>query len=184
MGGQSDGYRAIHVNLKNEGINVPRDRVRKLCAEVDPYGVSARLSTTVVRRTYRVPWINALWHIDGHHKLIRWKIVIHGGIDGYSRMVTFLHASTNNEASTVTECFLHGVEAFGWPSRVRVDYGKENLGVKAEMERVRGPCALSFEHAIQAESCRIELWVFHTGPIDKESTHREALGRFTSQMYQ
>ena len=30
--------------------------------------------------------IRSLWHIDGYHKLIRCKIVIHGGIDGYSRM--------------------------------------------------------------------------------------------------
>ena len=26
---------------------------------------------------------NSLWHIDGYHKLIRWRIVIHGVIDGY-----------------------------------------------------------------------------------------------------
>ncbi|KAI5982901.1 hypothetical protein EDC04DRAFT_2616344 [Pisolithus marmoratus] len=26
---------------------------------------------------------NALWHMDGHHKLIRWGIVIHGIVDGY-----------------------------------------------------------------------------------------------------
>ncbi|KAE9382610.1 hypothetical protein BT96DRAFT_778281, partial [Gymnopus androsaceus JB14] len=39
---------------------------------------------------------NALWHIDGHHKLIMWGFVIHGVVDGYSRIVPGLKASTNN----------------------------------------------------------------------------------------
>ncbi|KAI9458801.1 hypothetical protein HD554DRAFT_1979437, partial [Boletus coccyginus] len=34
------------------------------------------------RRKYFVKRPNALWHIDGHHKLICWGIVIHGMIDG------------------------------------------------------------------------------------------------------
>ena len=33
---------------------------------------------------------NSLWHIDGHHSLIRWHVVVHGGIDGFSRMITYL----------------------------------------------------------------------------------------------
>ena len=36
------------------------------------------------RTKYKVPQPNALWHIDGHHKLILWGIVIHGVTDGYS----------------------------------------------------------------------------------------------------
>lgn len=76
--------------------------------------------------------------MDGHHKLIRWKIVIHGCIDGFSRMITFMKASNNNRAETVTQQFEEAVKNFGWPSRIRVDYGKENLGVKRRMEEVRG----------------------------------------------
>ena len=91
-----------------------------------------------MRRIYRVPWINALWHIDGHHKLVPWKIVIHGGIDGFSRMITFLHASDNNRAETVRWSFENAVQIYGWPNRVRGDYGKENWEVKQAMENVRG----------------------------------------------
>ncbi|KAI6114827.1 hypothetical protein EDD16DRAFT_1483344, partial [Pisolithus croceorrhizus] len=36
---------------------------------------------------YYVKWPNAVWHINGHHKLIRWGIVIHGFIDGFCRTV-------------------------------------------------------------------------------------------------
>ena len=46
------------------------------------------------RHQYVVP--NDLWHLDGYHKLIRSDLVIHGGIDGYSRIVTYLKVATNN----------------------------------------------------------------------------------------
>jgi hypothetical protein len=35
---------------------------------------------------------NPLWHIDTNHKLIRGHFVIVGGIDGYSRLVTFFYS--------------------------------------------------------------------------------------------
>jgi len=43
--------------------------------------------------------------LDGHHKLIRWRFVTHGGIDGYNRMIVFLKCSTNNQAVTVYQLF-------------------------------------------------------------------------------
>ena len=48
-----------------------------------------------------MPGPNSLWHVDGHHKLIRWKIVIHGGIDGFSREIVYLKAAANNRSETV-----------------------------------------------------------------------------------
>lgn len=53
------------------------------------------------RWEYSVPSPNALWDLDGYHKLIRWRLVIHGAIDGYSRLITFLKVSPNNKAETV-----------------------------------------------------------------------------------
>ncbi|TFK62191.1 hypothetical protein BDN72DRAFT_747171, partial [Pluteus cervinus] len=38
--------------------------------------------------------------------LIRWRIVVHGFIDGYSRLVTGLQASDNNRGATVLNLFL------------------------------------------------------------------------------
>lgn len=70
--------------------------------------------------------------------MIRWKIVVHGGIDGHSRKIMFLRASDNNRAETVGECYDEATLDWGVPSRVRVDYGKENLVVKAKLEAVRG----------------------------------------------
>ena len=89
---------------------------------------------------YQVPWPNSLWHLDGHHALIRWKMVIHGCMDGYSRRIMFLRCSANNLAETVLELFLDAVRMDGnlWPSRIRVDNGVENVLVCDAMIQARG----------------------------------------------
>ena len=64
-----------------------------------------------------------------HFFLFKWRFVIHGGIDGYSRMIVYLHCSTNNKASTVMQLFEAAVGKFGLPSRVWSDKGMENVDV-------------------------------------------------------
>lgn len=70
--------------------------------------------------------------------------MIHGGVDGKTRLVVFLYASDNNRAETVGQVFRGGTARWGWPSRVRADWGGENMEVKAMMEEVRGPGRASF----------------------------------------
>ncbi len=50
-------------------------------------GMQQRVGKKKEWRQYQVPRPNALWHIDGHHKLIAWGVVIHGVADGYSHKV-------------------------------------------------------------------------------------------------
>ncbi|XP_070556644.1 uncharacterized protein [Ptychodera flava] len=75
----------------------------------------------------------ALWHIDGNHKLIRWRFVVHGGIDGYSRRIMYLHCNDNNRAATVFLSFQEAVQKYGLPSRVHSDKGMENRDVAEHM---------------------------------------------------
>jgi hypothetical protein len=70
--------------------------------------------------------------------LIRWKIIFHAFIDGYSRFVLGFRANPNNRAATVVYIFNKITNVFGYPSRVRGDHGTENLLVAGLMEQVRG----------------------------------------------
>ena len=74
------GYRNIEGHLEHRGIRVPRRRIRASLSRIDPEGVALMWSYTIQRRTYNVRGPNCLWHIDGLHALIRWGMVIHGGI--------------------------------------------------------------------------------------------------------
>lgn len=180
--------------LSSEGIHVQRQRVADSLIRVDEAGVAMRWCRAIHRRVYRVSSPIALWHIDGNHKLVRWGFVIHGGIDGFSRLVSFLAVATNNKAESMTKAFMTGCRDFGVPSRVRSDHGLENVGVGAFMLSYRGPRRGSFITGRSVHNQRIErLWrdmfqsctgVFHrlfhyleeTGQLDiSDDTHLWAL---------
>ena len=90
-------------------------------------------------RKYNVPGAKALWHIDGHHKLIHWRLFVHACMDGYSRLIIYLHCANNNLASTVLDLFKGGARRYGIPSRTRSDHGLENIEVARFMVEERGP---------------------------------------------
>ena len=84
---------------------------------------------------------------------------MHGGIDGYSRLITFLRCSSNNWAETVLDCFIHATGEYGVPSRVRTDYGGENILVWQFMEENRGTGRGSYIAGKSVHNSRIErLW--------------------------
>ena len=116
-------------HLRSLQIVVQRRRVRALLHDVDGQGISERRTHTITRRQYWSPCPNYVWHIDGLHKLIRWKFVIHGSVDGFSRLIIFLNCSLDNRASTVLNQFQEAVQLFGWPLHVRTDLGGENTGI-------------------------------------------------------
>ena len=125
----NDGERLINGHLLRHGIRVSRARERASIHRVDPVNTAIRRSVTVRRRVYHVEGPNAVWHIDGHHKLVRWRFVTHGGIDGFSRTIVFLQCNTNNRASTVLSAFTEAVSQYGLPSHIRSDLGGENVDV-------------------------------------------------------
>eukprot|EP00794_Sanderia_malayensis_P020886 gene20886-biopygen15404 len=105
------GIRRMKGFLLSRGLNIQWDRVRESMWHVDPTGLLLRATrlNTLQRRKYSVPGTLALWHVDGNHKLIRWRFVVHGAIDGYSRRIMYIKCSTNNKAQTVMALFLDAV---------------------------------------------------------------------------
>ena len=86
-------------------------------------------------------------------------LVLHGGIDGCTRPIVYLKASTNNNASTVLELFREAVAYYNLPSRVRCDFGLENVDVGQLMLETRGVNRGSILTGPSVRNQRIEhLW--------------------------
>lgn len=157
--GSHVGFSMVYGHLRSTGLKVQRDRVRAGLKRVDPNNSRLRWATVITRRTYSVPGPNSLWHIDGHHSLINWGFVIHGAIDGFSRLICFLKCSTNNKKETVEALFIEATEEYSWPSRVRTDYGGENTSVWQHMNEKRGEDRGSALVGSSTQNQRIErLW--------------------------
>ena len=100
-----------------------------------------------------------LFSLDGHHKLVRWKIVTHGGIDGHTRLIVYLQCSANNTAETVYRVFMAAVNQYGLPSRVRSDQGTENIAIARHMLETRGTDRGSMIVGSSVHNQRIErMW--------------------------
>lgn len=84
------GICSVQSMLRAEGVTVQRQRISESLRRVDPVG-------TLHRRTYHVHTPNALWLIDGNHKLNQWEFVVRGGIDGYSRIPVYLRVAITEQ---------------------------------------------------------------------------------------
>ena len=125
----NDGERLMMGHLATSGILVQRSRLQSAIHRVDPENTAIRRNLAIRRRTYHVDGPNSMWHIDSHHKLIRWKFVTHGGINGYSRTITFLKCADNNRAYTALSAFMNTIYVHGLPECVRMDLGGENVEI-------------------------------------------------------
>ncbi|CAH3157762.1 unnamed protein product [Pocillopora meandrina] len=77
-------HRRYEFGLPVKGLRIQRHRIQETIRRVDLVLRTLRAAQQIIRRVYSVPCPNALWHIDGNHKLIQpYKIIIHGGLDGF-----------------------------------------------------------------------------------------------------
>lgn len=150
------GRRRFIGSLRSRGIRIQRWRASQCIRRVDPIGTALRWRLVIHRRKYNVPTPNSLWHFDSSHKLIRWKLVVHVCIDGFSRLLIYCRCCDNNRADTVLELFQQGTQLHGVPSRARCDYGMENFFVAQFMLEQRGLDRGSIITGSSVHNCRVE----------------------------
>ena len=76
--------------------------------------------------------------------LIRFKIVIHCIIDGFSRFILGIGVHDNNRSATVLHMVQTACVKNGYPSRIRADHGVENVDTARWQEEIQGPDRGSF----------------------------------------
>lgn len=108
------GERYVHGSLRARGLRIQRWRVRQSLQEINPIGRAFRRRHAIRRRIYSVSNPNQLWHIDGNHKLVRWRMVFHGCVDGFSRAIIYLACIDNNRASSVLSLLLLGFRTLAY----------------------------------------------------------------------
>ena len=130
--GALHGYRWMHLKCVQSGLKVPRDTVYQLMHVLDPDGIKSRLRKRLVRRRYSSLGPNFVWHVDSYDKLKPYGIAINGCVDGYSRYVVWLEASTtNSDPKVIANYFIGAVkERAGCPKRMRGDLGTENVYIE------------------------------------------------------
>lgn len=56
-----------------------------------------------------------LWHMDSYDKLAKWKIKIHGGMDGGTHFVLWAMVATDKKAETIFSAYKSAVDLYGRP---------------------------------------------------------------------
>ena len=79
--------------LSSTNIRATRQQIRESIIRVDPFGRAQRSYRRLIRHDYYTLGPHHMWHIDGHHKLIRY---------GCSRAITYMRLNNNNTGSYCT----------------------------------------------------------------------------------
>ena len=99
------GLSYLRGHLLQQGWRIQRNRLLASISRVDGIRKVLRKNSALKRRKYVSSRPNAVWHIDGHHKLGLWGFIIHSSIDGCDSTVG-LHLTTILRYISFTNMFI------------------------------------------------------------------------------
>ena len=78
--------------------------------------MQTRVHTRIVKYTHTVtlaPHCAMIICVDGHHKLVRWRLVTRCGIDGYTRAIVYVQCSSNNRPTEFCRSYAQMIKVKG-----------------------------------------------------------------------
>ena len=126
--GSNIGYMRAWAHLRQTGLEVRRDDVRRAILQYDPDGVSRRKLRKLRQGKYFIAGPNYSWHFDGHDKLKLFGFSLHGCIDGFSRRLIWLEVSSSNKKAEIIGKFYSDAarELQSIPKKLKADDGTEH----------------------------------------------------------
>ena len=106
-----------------------RKQYRSIIARVDPEGLLHRrdlFGKRLQKRKYVVLAPHALWHNDGMNKVIRYKLVVHGCIDGATRAIIYVTVDDSllGHINSFLPMLIHGkLQSINTPKSGRTIFG-------------------------------------------------------------
>lgn len=91
----NSGMRSLVGFLRGMSLRFQRSSVGDSLVRTDPRGIEARFRQALHLRQYSVCMSNSFGILTDAIKLIKWCVVLHGGINGCSRLPVYLQAFTN-----------------------------------------------------------------------------------------
>ena len=82
------GLSYLRGHILRQGWQIQRDRLLASISRVDGVQKVLRKNSVIKRRKYVSSRPNAVWHMDGHHKLGPWGFIVHALIDGCDSIVS------------------------------------------------------------------------------------------------
>lgn len=86
----------------NHDFKGTREQFRESIARADPAALTERASQfghKIIRCEYTIKGPHKLWHLDGWHKLIRYRLVVFACVDGGTRTLIYASIRNNNRAT-------------------------------------------------------------------------------------
>jgi hypothetical protein len=72
-----------------------------------------------------------------YDKLAKWKIKIHGAIDGGTHFVLWAVVATDKKAETIFSAYKSAIDLYGHLIRIRLDYPSEHCLVRDDIQQAR-----------------------------------------------